>query len=36
VEIISTAETEKDVITTLNEFVKKLGKVPVACKDTPG
>lgn len=36
VEIISTAETEKDVIITLNDFVKKLGKVPVACKDTPG
>ena len=36
VEIISTAETEGDVISILNNFVKKLGKVPVACKDTPG
>jgi 3-hydroxyacyl-CoA dehydrogenase len=36
VEIISTQDTEKDVISTLNDFVKKLGKVPVACKDTPG
>ncbi|KAI8916562.1 3-hydroxyacyl-CoA dehydrogenase [Powellomyces hirtus] len=36
VEIIRTAETSEDVFHTLATVTKKMGKVPVACKDTPG
>lgn len=36
VEVIKIKETRKDVFDALMEFSKKLGKAPVACKDTPG
>jgi 3-hydroxyacyl-CoA dehydrogenase len=36
VEVVSTSEQSESTIKTLTEFVVKLGKVPVACKDTPG
>lgn len=36
VEVIRTNETSQEVYDMLFEFVKKIGKVPVACKDTPG
>ncbi|KAI8585371.1 3-hydroxyacyl-CoA dehydrogenase [Geranomyces variabilis] len=36
VEIIRTAETSDQVFDTLFAVTKKMGKVPVACKDTPG
>ncbi|XP_022104780.1 hydroxyacyl-coenzyme A dehydrogenase, mitochondrial-like [Acanthaster planci] len=36
VEVVSTPEQSEATIKTLTEFVVKLGKVPVACKDTPG
>ncbi|KAJ3009944.1 hypothetical protein HKX48_007661 [Thoreauomyces humboldtii] len=36
VEIIRTNETSDSVFDTLAEVTKKMGKVPVACKDTPG
>jgi len=36
VEVIRASETSDETIATLFEFSKRLGKVPVACKDTPG
>ncbi|KAJ3318447.1 hypothetical protein HDV06_000477 [Boothiomyces sp. JEL0866] len=36
VEIISTKNTEKNVFNALEGFTKKIKKVPVSCKDTPG
>jgi 3-hydroxyacyl-CoA dehydrogenase len=36
VEIVRTANVTDDVFGDLNEFTKKIGKAPVACKDTPG
>ncbi|KAJ3269968.1 hypothetical protein HDV01_000774 [Terramyces sp. JEL0728] len=36
VEIISTKDTEKSVFNALEEFTKRIKKVPVSCKDTPG
>jgi len=36
VEVIRVSETSDETIATLFEFSKRLGKVPVACKDTPG
>jgi 3-hydroxyacyl-CoA dehydrogenase len=36
VEIIRTAETSDAVFQSLWELSKTMGKVPVACKDTPG
>lgn len=36
VEVISIPQTKPEVTKTLMEFCKGLGKVPVACKDTPG
>ncbi|KAJ3378205.1 hypothetical protein HDU92_007596 [Lobulomyces angularis] len=36
VEIIRIPETDEKVTQALVEFCKKLGKVPVLCKDTPG
>ncbi|KAI8916247.1 hydroxyacyl-coenzyme A dehydrogenase [Gorgonomyces haynaldii] len=36
VEIIKTDKTDEQVFASLHEFSKKVGKVPVSCKDTPG
>jgi 3-hydroxyacyl-CoA dehydrogenase len=36
VEIIKTSDTSKPVFDALEAFTKKIGKVPVTCKDTPG
>ncbi|KAF8322627.1 hypothetical protein DL93DRAFT_1035172 [Clavulina sp. PMI_390] len=36
VEVIRTEETAAEVFDSLFAFSKQLGKVPVACKDTPG
>ncbi|KND01794.1 uncharacterized protein SPPG_03585 [Spizellomyces punctatus DAOM BR117] len=36
VEIIRIPETSDEVFNTLSDVTKKMGKVPVACKDTPG
>lgn len=36
VEIIRIPETTDEVFNTLVDLTKKMGKVPVACKDTPG
>ncbi|KAI8929118.1 Hadh protein [Entophlyctis helioformis] len=36
VEIIRTAQTSDSTFAALDGFSKSLGKVPVACKDTPG
>lgn len=36
VEVISTEHTDPAVITSVNEFVGKTGKVAVSCGDTPG
>lgn len=36
VEIIRTEDTSAEVTTALFDFAKRLGKVPVDCKDTPG
>ena len=36
VEIISTMETSQETYNNLDGFVKDIGKVGVACKDTPG
>ena len=36
VEVIKTNETDPKVFDALVAFSKKLGKVPVSCKDTPG
>ena len=36
VEVISTPETDPAVFNSLVAFSKTVGKVPVACKDTPG
>ncbi|KAI8979140.1 3-hydroxyacyl-CoA dehydrogenase [Mycotypha africana] len=36
VEIVRTDNVAEDVLRNLNEVTKKMGKSPVACKDTPG
>ncbi|KAJ3090717.1 hypothetical protein HK102_002860 [Quaeritorhiza haematococci] len=36
VEVIRIPETSDEAFTSLLDFVKGLGKVPVSCKDTPG
>ena len=36
VEIIKTGQTSESVFLSLYELSKKMGKIPVACKDTPG
>jgi len=36
VEIIRTEKTSEDVIATLVELAKQLGKIPVVCNDAPG
>ena len=36
VEVIRTSETSDETTATLLEFSRRLGKVPVACNDTPG
>ncbi|KAI9595676.1 hydroxyacyl-CoA dehydrogenase [Syncephalis fuscata] len=36
VEVIRTADTNDAVFADLMEFSRRLGKVPVSCKDTPG
>ncbi|KAJ9055478.1 hypothetical protein DSO57_1003555 [Entomophthora muscae] len=36
VEVISTDDTSKEVLKDLFDFSKKIGKSPIACKDTPG
>jgi 3-hydroxyacyl-CoA dehydrogenase len=36
VEVVRTSETSENITAALVEFAKRLGKVPVACKDTPG
>ncbi|EDO46266.1 predicted protein [Nematostella vectensis] len=36
VEVVRTQQTSDDTFNTLLTFGKKLGKVPVSCKDTPG
>lgn len=35
VEIIPTAKTDKEIVGYLYEFYKKIGKMPIVCKDTP-
>lgn len=36
VEVVRTDQTKEEVFDSLMEFARKVGKVPVACKDTPG
>ena len=36
VEVVSTEHTDADVTSTMVDFVKQTGKVPVTCGDTPG
>ena len=36
VEVVSTEHTDDQVTSTMVDFVKKTGKVPVTCGDTPG
>ncbi|KAI8368721.1 3-hydroxyacyl-CoA dehydrogenase [Blakeslea trispora] len=36
VEIVRTDQVSEEVLKDLNDFAKKIGKTPVACKDTPG
>ncbi|KAG1136349.1 hypothetical protein G6F37_010464 [Rhizopus arrhizus] len=36
VEIVRTENVTDEVINSLNQFSKNVGKVPVSCKDTPG
>ena len=36
VEVVSTEYTDEQVTSTMVDFVKKTGKVPVTCGDTPG
>ncbi|OBZ89447.1 Hydroxyacyl-coenzyme A dehydrogenase, mitochondrial [Choanephora cucurbitarum] len=36
VEIVRTDRVTREVLQDLNDFAKKIGKTPVACKDTPG
>jgi 3-hydroxyacyl-CoA dehydrogenase len=36
VEVVKTDTTDADVVAASEEFVEKIGKVAVACKDTPG
>jgi len=36
VEIVKGAQTSPQVVETTKEFITKLGKVPVICKDSPG
>jgi 3-hydroxyacyl-CoA dehydrogenase len=36
VEVISGDETSPEVFSQLYEFGKRIGKIPVRCKDTPG
>ncbi|XP_055346261.1 hydroxyacyl-coenzyme A dehydrogenase, mitochondrial-like [Paramacrobiotus metropolitanus] len=36
VEVVRIAETSDDTFNQLADFSKRVGKVPVACKDTPG
>jgi 3-hydroxyacyl-CoA dehydrogenase len=36
VEVIPSAQTSDEVVTTVKEFLVSLGKRPIVCKDTPG
>lgn len=36
VEVIRTADTSEETLSTLLDFCKTLGKAPVSCADTPG
>lgn len=36
VEVVKADQTNDATIESLTQFVKHIGKVPVACKDTPG
>lgn len=36
VEVIKTDKTSEETFKTLYEITKKMGKVPVSCRDTPG